>query len=546
MKLKHIVTIIAALHLTYNLIGQQKSGQDSIIKINQVEVIKEFEVTLEEARKLDMAPVLTKPEIQKHQYNYDVSIVPAELNYSATEIRPLAMEIDAPFEVNKGYLFAGYGNLKNPSVSAGYQFSKKEKYNFLIRAAYDALDNNDKIPYQQFADLSTGINGDYLVKENMKVYGKVGFNQQKRYFYHTHLGVDSLYDKASSLRNINDFSIEAGIFNPERTETSLNYQVGIALQSVSFSDQDISAGRAGIHFLLQKQRSKNTQWTIEGASELRSVNTNPDQNIAFFNIRPFLTFHFSKARLKVGVNAFFDRNNTAPWPEAELLVSLFSNQIQAIAGTTQRYYTNDPVNQYRINPFINVQSDALTNNVYKDIFAGVKGAFSFISYQLTGGYKISTDHAFFISDSTDFRRFHQVTDNMKIVYLSGNLDFTVTDQLTVGGVMTQNFYNTETLEKVWHLPNFEANAYSVFTTFKNKLRIRGDLFLMDQVNFITTEGVADKSNLRFDLNGTIEFYPIKKAGIYFRALNILNNKFERWYGYPNVGIHFNGGIQLVF
>jgi hypothetical protein len=528
------------------LSGQQKSAQDSIIKINQVEVIKEFEVTLEEAQKVDIIPTVIRPEIQKHQYNYEVSIVPADLNYPAPEIRPLAMDPDASFLVNKGFVSAGYGNLKNPSISAGYHFSKKEKYNLILRADYDALDNSKKLAFQQYSELKTSINGDYLLKENMKIYGDIHFNQQNRYFYQTHLGVDTLYDKASSLRKINDFSIQAGIFNPERTETSLNYRVGMMLQSVRFTDQDIASSKAGLTFSLQKQRSKSTQWNIEGIAEVRSLNANPDQNIAHVQIKPYLTFNFSKARLTAGLNAFFDRNNTSPWPEAELLISLSSNQIQAFTGTTQRFHTNDPINQYGLNPFLNVRIDELVNNVYKDIYAGVKGELSFIAYQVSGGYKISKDHGFFISDSTDFRRFSQVRDDMKIVYVSGNIDFSVSENLTLGGVLTQNFYKTNTLDKPWHLPNFESNVYMLFNALNNKLRLRGELFIMDQVNFITTEGVAEKSNFRFDLNTTAEFYPIKNAGIYFKVINLLNNKFERWYGYPNVGIHMNAGISVIF
>ena len=527
------------------LSGQQKSAQDSIIKINQVEVIKEFEVTLEESKKVDIVPALIKSEIQKHQYNYEVSIIPVDLNYPSPEIRPLAMDPDEPFSVNRGFLFAGYGNLKNPSVNAGYRFSKKEKYNLLLRAGYDALDNSEKLAFQQYSDLKTGIEGDYLLKENMKIFGSVHINRQNRYFFQTRLGVDTLYDKAESLRKINDIGIQAGIFNPERTETSLNYKVGL-LQSVRFSDQDIASSKAGLTFAIQKQRSKSTQWNIEGIAELRSVNANPDQNISHVQIKPYLTFNFSKARLTAGLNAFFDRNNTSPWPEAELLISLSANQIQAFTGTTQRFYTNDPINQFGLNPFLNVRIDELVNNVYKDIYAGVKGELSFIAYQVTGGYKISKDHGFFISDSTDFRRFSQVRDNMDIVYLSGNVDFSVTENWTLGGVLTQNFYKTKTLDKAWHLPNFESNVYMLFNALNNKLKLRGELFIMDQVNFITIEGVADKSNFRFDLNTKAEFYPIKNAGIYLNVINLLNNKFERWYGYPNVGIHMNAGISVIF
>ena len=49
-----------------------------------------------------------------------------------------------------------------------------------------------------------------------------------------------------------------------------------------------------------------------------------------------------------------------------------------------------------------------------------------------------------------------------------------------------------------------------------------------------------------DLNFGLEGWVTEKVGLYFDAYNVLNNKNVRWYGYPQIGIHFNGGIVAKF
>lgn len=528
-----------------SLHAQQMSKQDSI-RLSQVEVIKEFEVTLEEARKIAVNPEFIATERLNYPYSYQINASPVLMKYPAPEIRPLAMDTEPPFIVNRGYLSVGYGNLRNPSLAASYHFDRKELYNLLLGVNYDALNNEAAQPFQRYADLNIHASGNYLVQENMKAYGKINLGNQQRYFFQTHLPVDSLYTKEESLRNIRNLSLEAGVFNPERASDKMNYNIGMKVESAHFTDQNITSSSLELNFGLQKQRTAASQFGIDGKTGVRSLSNTPEGSLRYMHLIPYLGFHFNKWRLKLGGNFFFDQNTTSPWPELDLLASISGHQLQLFAGTTQSWISNDPVNQYRENPFLNVRLDSLTNNVYRDIYGGVKGELGFISYQAKAGFKWSKNQAFFLNDSTDYRKFIQLHDDMTIVYISGNIDFAVSQKLHVGGWLTQNFYNPKNLEKAWHMPNFNANAYATYSTLNNKFSIRSELFLMDQVNFINLERIRETSNLRFDLNAVVTFRPVKNVGIYFRGINLLNNKYERWYGYPNVGVHFNAGVQVVF
>lgn len=84
------------------ILFSQKDTTKTDLKINQVEVVKAFEVTLEESRKTDVKPVIPEQKPYSPSYKYDISIVPANLKYPDPQIKPLAMNPDAPFKIEKG------------------------------------------------------------------------------------------------------------------------------------------------------------------------------------------------------------------------------------------------------------------------------------------------------------------------------------------------------------------------------------------------------------------------------------------------------------
>ncbi|MBK9257614.1 MAG: hypothetical protein IPM42_19315 [Saprospiraceae bacterium] len=541
-----IIITFSLLLASFLVKAQQGTVKDTTIKLNQVEVIKEFEVTLEDAKKIRVNPIITSPAPTIRSYNYDITIVPAKINYPGPEIRPLAMPTEEPFAINNGFLKLGYGTLKSPFLDAGYHFGKKELYNVLFRAGYHASDNSANVPFQKYSNLNLGVSGDYLIRENTKVFGSIDGNFQKRNFYQTHIGVDTLYSPEESERGINHFKINAGLFNPERTSSDLNYKIDLTLQNARLTDQKISESQVNLNGSIQKHRSQNTIFDLTTKFDVININTKPSSSLFNAHLIPKIILNYTNLRIAVGGNLFFDKSNTAAWPEADISFNVHGKQVQLFTGTTQNYFTNGLVNQSEVNPFLNAQLDTLGNNIFKDIYAGMKGEFAFISYQFQAGYKISRNHAFFISDTLDFRRFNQTYDDVNIFYVSGNIDFAITSDISVGGTVIQNQYSLKNLPKAWHLPQFQANGYASFSFLKNKLQLRSELFMMDRVDFINVASETVKSNLLFDFNVLAEFRPLKNIGIYAKALNIANNKFERWYGYPTVGINLHAGVSIIF
>ncbi|MBK8886386.1 MAG: hypothetical protein IPN46_07450 [Saprospiraceae bacterium] len=163
------------LIISFNLLFASVYGQVDSTKldIKQVEVVKSFEANLEQANIVVVKPVSPAQKVFNPKYEYDISIVPLELKAPDPQIKPLAMNPDGPFLVKKGFFHAGYGIKKNPEILGGYHWSKKDNYDAGIVLNYQSLDNSANVPYQKYSDAGIDFHGNYLIRENLKVYGGI-------------------------------------------------------------------------------------------------------------------------------------------------------------------------------------------------------------------------------------------------------------------------------------------------------------------------------------------------------------------------------------
>lgn len=531
------------------LVANQLSAQNDTTKIqlNQVEVIKSFEANLEDAQKVTIKSVLPVQKPFSPAYKYDITIVPIELKYPDPQIKPLAMNPDSPFKVNKGYIIAGYGILNNPDVIAGYHTAKKDTYDAGIHLDFSALDNSNKNPYQKYSNLSVDVYGAYMIKENTKLYGGVKFANNNRYFYHTDLNVSDTFSADASKRTLNTIDVKAGITNAERTKYNINYDLNLALKSFSMDNTDARESMIALAGHGEKHVGEATVFMLDGRIEQTAMNADSSINLFTTKLVPAIKTEFGNFIVNVGLNYIYDGNKeSALFPEVLLSYGIVGPNLQIFVGTTQDYFTNNLRNTATINPWLSTDISSVTNAIRREYFGGVKGQFSFLNYQIKGGYKQISNQVFLLNNRSDLRYFDMITDDLNVVFLSGNLDFAITDNITLGGWLTQNVFDLNILKNAWHLPNLEANAYTKISFLENKLKIKGELFFNDKVDFINKNGEITKSNVLFDLNAAVEYKFTEKFGAFVRGINLLDNKYERWYGYPSVGINGMVGISVVF
>lgn len=536
--------IFTILMASSQLAAQKDSTK---IELNQVEVIKSFEANLEDAQKITIKSVLPIQKPFSPSYKYDITIAPIELKYPEPQIKPLAMNPEEPFKVNKGYFKAGYGILSNPDIKAGYHTSKKDTYDAGIHIDYNALDNSNKNPYQKYSNLLADFYGSYMIKENTKLYGGIKYTSQNRYFYHTDLQVSDTFTADESKRNINIFDVNVGLKNAERTKFNINYDLNLGLKSYNMTNTDGRESNVVLAGHGEKHVGRATVFMLDGIIEQTAMNV--DSAISLFTTKliPSIKTEFGDLIINIGLNYIYDDNKQSSlFPEVLLSYGIIGPNLQIFAGTSQDYFTNNLRNTATINPWLSTDIKSMTNAITREYFGGVKGQFSFLNYQIKAGYKEITNQVFMLNNRSDLRYFDMITDDLNTLFLSGNLDFSITENISLGGWLTQNVFDLQVIKNAWHLPNLEANAYTKVSFLEDKLIVKGELFFNDKVDFINKEGEITKSNVLFDLNAIVEYNFSEKFGAFVRGINLLDNKYERWYGYPSVGINGMVGITMVF
>ncbi|MGB4960542.1 MAG: hypothetical protein WBO36_13765 [Saprospiraceae bacterium] len=539
--------IILINSLCFIVLSGSAQQDTSKLILNQVEVIKVFEANLEEARKVQIKSVLPPQKDFSPKYKYDITIVPITLNFPEPQIKPLAMNPDAPFKINKGFVRAGYGFLKNPEIMAGYHMSKKDSYDAGIQVNFESLNNSSSLPFQKYRNSALQLYGTRLIKENVKIYGDIGIDTKQRYFYHSALNIDSLYGEINSKRSISGYHANIGLSNAEPTRFKINYDVSLGLRNRKITNEDARENGIAVGAKVEKIFRDNTVLSIDGNFDYSAFNGVDQVSLTTASLTPVFKTRIKKLIFNGGVNLLYSSDgNSAIFPELKISYGIVGNNLQAFAGVHQGYFTNNFTNISAYNPYLSTDIDTLRNSVFREFYGGIKGQFSFLTYQVKGGYKDVRDQMFLLNTQGDIRRFDMLYDDVGIVFISGNLDFAIKENITFGGWLTQNVFSLNTLANAWHIPNLEANAYVNVKVLNDLLLLRSELFLGNSVPFVTKDNLVTKSNVLFDFNLSAELKVYKNSFIFIKGINLFDNQYERWYGYPSVGINGMVGLQVTF
>lgn len=271
---------------------------DSITKkidINSVEVVKAFEATLEDAKIYDVKAVLPQQKPFNPTYKYDISIVPIELKYADPEIKPLAMNPDGDFIVNKGYVRAAYQHVINPSIKGGYYHMVKDKYDFGVHLDAASTNNSKNVPYQKYNHGTLDLFGSKMLKENLKLGLVINTGLHNRYLYHTDINADSLYSEDQSRRRYFLTTVGASLSNVTETKSGINYNVQLNLQDASVKNQDMSESTVALRSRFDKIIKDDHLLGLDVDGTFHSLANDKNITLAVFKVHPY--FKFNKGRI---------------------------------------------------------------------------------------------------------------------------------------------------------------------------------------------------------------------------------------------------------
>ncbi|MFZ4059323.1 MAG: hypothetical protein ACOYKE_14365, partial [Ferruginibacter sp.] len=154
----------------------------------------------------------------------------------------------------------------------------------------------------------------------------------------------------------------------------------------------------------------------------------------------------------------------------------------------------------------------------------------------------------FINDTaTDLKAFvvayESKANNLR---LHADMSFISQDKFTITGGLTFNGYTGFNQNgRAWGTIPLEMNASMRWWAFKQVL-LKADFKSFTGGPYILKNNVDKSISGAADLSGGIEFAVTKKISAWVEVNNIFNNRYQRWFGYPVLGLNVLGGAILRF
>lgn len=543
---KYMLAALAFFALSQAALAQKDLEGDNVT------VVKTFDAQLLEANKINVPPTLPALDTSTQKQNYTVPPHPSNIKYDPPKLRPLGVKAAPKEDYYNGFVKLGAGVPNSLYGEGGYYFKAKEKFDGKVWLKHHRLSADKAIENQKFQTTQGLVSTNIFLPKNLATQIDVGYTYDRVQFY----GYDHDSLEFSPERTRQDFKVlDLGgrLYNSKRTDSDLNFSVSpkFYLFNDFYSNKET-------HFELGLSATK---WFNE--KHALRINIRPDmtkftdtvgQKLNNIYLQPSFTLHFDFLQLKIGGNFVNNRDVFSIFPDAEIAVRVWGDAIQAFAGASGDLRKNTFRSLSEYSPFLQIRGTTLKNTRWDNYYGGVKGSLSWLDYNAQVGYSKASDLAMFqtLFTTEGLTRFRILYDTIKIFNVQGTVKLTPIKDLSITGTLSQNVFTHQTpgtsADKlaIWGLPEIEGNFSAIYTLLEGKANIKGSVHTADRISFLDEAGNKVKSKTLLDLSLGGSYYFSKNIGAFLDINNVLNNKRERWYRYPTVGLNFMGGIVARF
>lgn len=553
MTFQHKFILIAAFGL---FAGAQQAAAQKELEGDNVTVVKDFDARLLDANKVNVLPSLPALDTTTQRQTYNVPPHPSNLKYDAPKLRPIGIKSGPKEEAYKGFVKLGAGVPTTLYGEAGYYFGSAEKFDGKIWLKHHRTSADKAIENQKFANTQGLLNTNIYLKNNLAVEGNLGYTYDQVHFY----GYDHdkyTYSAESTRQDFKIFDLGARVYNSKRTDSDLNFSIApkFYLLNDFYSNKETGFDMA---ISATKWFAEKHPLRIIIRPDFTSFTDTVNQKLNNIYLQPSFTLHTDILQLKVGGNFVNNRDEFSIFPDAEITLRVWGDGIQAFAGASGDLRKNTYRSISRYNPFIQIRNTKLQNTRYDNYYGGLKGNLGWIEYNGQVGYSKASNLALyqtlFETDGTaqTRTRFSVLYDTVKILNIQGTVKLVPIKNLVVTATLSQNVYNTEltgTAEDqpaAWGLPEIEGNFGAIYSLLEGKANIKANLYTADKIAFRDENGAFTKGKALLDLSLGGSYYFTKNVGAFLDINNVLNNKRERWYRYPTIGLNFMAGITARF
>ncbi|GLR15491.1 TonB-dependent receptor [Portibacter lacus] len=527
-------------------VGQCLNAQtpDSIknLPAEQVEVIKQFEARLEDARKVNTLP---EPPAQRvlEKFNYSVNIRPIELAYLDPVIRPVAIPAKAkPIKYN-GFVRAGGGNLNTLDAGLGYHFVTRNETGFTVNADYLTMENKAE-RFQKRQQIIADIGIDHNFNALVAFGANIGYHQKDIGFYGSPLDFVP-EDTTAYFRTIADYGFGFNLYNAEENEYDVNYNLGFDFKNVSLRDENLDENNFKVDARIEKNINQQFNISLDGLVDITSIIDTGSTSINNYHIKPGFAYNNEQFRFSAGVDFAFAKDKTYYLPDVEISYSLFDLGLIPYAFWNGNLQKNHMKSLVEYNPYLSASVvPDLGNTVHNFYGLGFKGTVKKLNYDAKVSYGSVADLVMFRNQVNELglRQFVIQKDSANVLKFDVNAEYKFGDQLEMNahfGIQDYDIY-------LFHIPTYQFDFGLKYYLLDQKLTINPSLYIRDGVNVFNDDFEDETLPYMLDLNLHADYKIHDQFSLYVQFNNLLGSEYQQWYDYSNFGLNIQGGLKVRF
>lgn len=568
-------------------ISAQTAAKDTTLN-RQVSLEREYTPTIQDASKINTLPALHEPQKKQYDIKFENSI--PNMNITSHPIADTGsgdIKTNIDFSKHRGYFLFGAGMYSNLDGAAGYRIVDSKNDRFDLFATHNSTDGQIKyLNPSSYMDEAKAKNMENLIKAKYShEFESLTWNLNGSFFNNTfnYYGNPYVFGSPNTdpsfyeglMKNnqgVNVIEVETSATSKEHSD-ELSYSANVKYNNFSskYGFDTSSDGVSGSIFdaLVNIATPVQTDHKagVEGGIFFQSFSNidflplltkDPFHNLTIFKAKPYYSIDGGDFKVSLGANINWasDIENkfvVAPaiktsWNFDEKSLLYFN----VIGGIND----NNFVEMNRVNRYINPASRVFISQTLYDAQIGVRsGIASGLEFDIFGGYKYTKDdHLFVPYNAPSWGNVSEmVYANLGSGHLGGVLKTKLIPCTDLSLKAIGHFYNVSkytltdtapTKKEAWGLPTLTFDFNADFSFIDNLTLSVNYIFEGGRKTYINETSASMDNINELNIKGT--YSVLDWLSFYIRANNVLNQKYERQYGYTNQGINALGGISLKF
>jgi hypothetical protein len=528
-------------------VGKPVTKDDEDLKSATIEIVQSYRPEVRVGAKKEPVPSLPAVDTVTADVNYNVPSQSLSYGYFALPLRPLSLTKDSAKRAFSNYVKLGGGNLSTIYLDAGIAALHGKNYETAIHLHH--LSQAGKITGQKSSLTGVEADGSYRTNKHTwnggvsifrNVYNSYGFNDV----------LASPYILAMQQLNGAGLYVE---MHSNNTDAKWVYQPSIKTSFLNTSDGNEYTASIALPFSYAVNENLHFITGLSGSYVNLSYAYPTSANNNMAQLQLGVEYSKGPIRFKAVMQPTVGRaGNWYLLPDVTVHYNIPKTQFAVLAGWQGSLQQNTLSQMTATNPFLRynttVYNTATLQQTHADeVFGGVQTNLgNHIAVSGKVSWKQYDNMPLMINDTASNKKYFMVTyDKVNALTFSGAVRYQVNNMVSVGLNLAYISYNTTVNRRAWHEPGLKLNADLTVKPLP-QLLFTAYMSVMDEVYAIDNGNTTVKLKGMMDAGLGTEYEFMPRLSGFLQVHNLLNNSYQRWYGYSAYGFNIFGGVRLKF